>query len=103
METHTPTQLPKQNQPAPSRRPLLLLLGAALLLAPTGGRTEPEATADISQQIFDLMMHAPGTQPGYRVLHAKGIVCRGTFAPSSDAATISRAAHFHGAAVPVTV
>jgi catalase len=58
---------------------------------------------DLSQQIFDVLSQAPGVQPGHRVLHAKGIVCQGTFEPSSDAPKISRAAHFRGASVPVTV
>jgi catalase len=49
------------------------------------------------------MLQVPGTKPGYRVVHAKGIVCQGTFAPSKDAATLSKAAHFQGASVPVTV
>jgi len=49
----------------------LVVLG--LLLAGTG------STADISQQIAELMFHAPGTQPGYRPVHAKGIVCKGAF------------------------
>jgi|SRR5579859_6879296 len=58
---------------------------------------------DIAQQIFDIMANAHGVKPGYRPVHAKGIACQGTFAPSKDAATLSKAAHFQGASVPVTV
>ena len=55
------------------------------------------------QQIFDAMVHDPGTKPGYRVAHAKGIVCEGTFLSSTRAATLSKAAHFSGGSVPVTI
>jgi catalase len=44
-----------------------------------------------------------GDKPGYRVAHSKGIVCQGTFTPSNDAATLSKAAHLQGASVPITV
>jgi catalase len=49
------------------------------------------------------MVRAPGNTPGYRPVHAKGLVCQGTFAPSREATTLSKAAHFQGALVPVTV
>jgi len=58
---------------------------------------------DLAQQIFDLMVQLPGGKPGYRPVHAKGIVCQGTFAPSKDAATVSKAAHFQGPPVPIIV
>jgi catalase len=64
---------------------------------------ESPADKDIAQQIFDIMIRAPGGRPGYRPVHAKGIVCQGTFTPSADAATLSKAAHFQGASVPMTV
>jgi len=61
------------------------------------------ADKDLATQIFETMLQAHGTKPGYRPVHAKGIVCQGTFAPSRDAATLSKAAHFQGGSVPVTV
>src|ERR1017187_1239301 len=69
-----------------------------------GGGTAPKPPAgqDLAQQIFDLMVRAPGNKPGYRPAHAKGLVCQGKFAPSREAASLSKAAHFQGA-VPVTV
>jgi len=57
----------------------------------------------LAQQIFDTMIQLPGTNPGYRAAHAKGVVCEGTFAPSKGAAALSKAAHFQQASVPVTV
>jgi catalase len=62
----------------------------------------PSADKSLVQEIFDTMVQE-GAKPGYRVAHAKGIVCKGTFAPSKAAATLSKAAHFRGAPVPVTV
>ena len=49
------------------------------------------------------MLQVPGVKSGYRPVHAKGIVCQGTFTPLKDAATLSKAAHFQRASVPVTV
>ena len=64
---------------------------------------EDGAGKDVAQQIFDAMIHVAGDKPGYRPVHAKGIVCQGTFTPSGEAATLSRAAHFQGASVPINV
>jgi len=62
------------------------------------------ASADkFAREIFETMAKVPGTQPGHRIVHAKGLVCQGTFTPSREASTLSKAAHFAGPAVPVTV
>ena len=66
-------------------------------------RKQVQADKSLAEQIFDTMIQVPGTKPGYRAVHAKGVVCQGTFAPSKDAASLSKAAHFQGASVPVTV
>ncbi|HTB60886.1 MAG TPA: catalase family peroxidase [Polyangia bacterium] len=63
---------------------------------------EASVDQDLAQQIFDTLVQA-GAKPGYRVVHAKGIVCKGAFVPSKGAAALSRAAHFRRASVPVTV
>ena len=68
--------------------------------------TNPLNTAgidELARQIFETMLKISGDKPGFRVVHAKGIVCQGTFTPSREAAALSRAAHFSGPAVPVTV
>jgi catalase len=44
-----------------------------------------------------------GRHPGFRAVHAKGTVCRGTFTPSADAAAMTTAAHMQGGPVDVTV
>jgi catalase len=43
-----------------------------------------------------------GRHPGFRALHAKGSLFRGTFTASAQAAALTRAAHMQGAANPAT-
>lgn len=87
----------------------LFLLAGALLTAPVPEAQSQEVTVnsssdkELAHQIFETMLQAPGRKPDHRPVHAKGIVCEGMFAPSGDAAAISKAAHFHGAPVPITV
>jgi catalase len=61
------------------------------------------ADKSLAQEIFEAMAADAGTNLGYRVAHAKGIVCEGTFVPSAAAAKLSKAAHFRGGSVPVTI
>src|SRR5271167_2126995 len=44
-----------------------------------------------------------GVHPGFRPAHAKGILLKGTFTPSSEAASLTRAPHLHRNSTPVTV
>lgn len=78
---------------------IFLSLPSAALLSTAA----PQSEKDLAQQILDVMVQIPGNKPGYRPLHAKGIVCRGTFTATKDAVQLSRAEHFRGATVPVTV
>ena len=80
-----------------------LLVITALWAGVTCAADGQDGDKSLAQQIFDTMLQVPGTTPGYRTAHAKGIVCEGTFAPSKGAAALSKAAHFQGASVPVTV
>ena len=82
---------------------LTLKLLALAIIAPNHFYASPQADKDLAQQIFDTMVQLPGNKPGNRLVHAKGIVCQGTFAPSKDAAAVSQAGHFSGATVPVIV
>ena len=43
-----------------------------------------------------------GVHPGFRPAHAKGILLKGTFTPSSEAASLTRATHLHRNSTPVT-
>lgn len=57
----------------------------------------------LQRQAADAFIKAAGDVPGFRLAHAKGIVCLGTFEPTPDAAALSKAAHFRGGRVPVLV
>src|SRR5271169_1612502 len=58
---------------------------------------------DLSLQLVDALNALFGSHPGYRAVHAKGIVCQGAFRPAAAAASISRSPHLQQAPVPVTV
>jgi catalase len=55
----------------------------------------PEASIDAANQVF-------GRHPGYRALHAKGTLLKGTFTATPEAAALTRAVHMQGEPVPVT-
>src|SRR5215472_7737609 len=48
-----------------------------------------ELSNDLLAQ-FDTLF---GLHPGYRPVHAKGVMLTGTFTPSAEAATLTRAPH----------
>jgi len=54
-------------------------------------------------EAIDTTTEVFGAHPGFRALHAKGIVATGVFRPTVEAATLSRAAHLQGPDVPATV
>ena len=58
---------------------------------------------EVYEKLVDILSTIFGSHPGYRAIHAKGVVCEGTFTPSVAATSVSRAKHFQGGSVPVTV
>jgi catalase len=52
-------------------------------------------------EVFDKV--DGGVHPGFRPAHAKGILLRGVFTPSPEAASLTRAPHLHRNSTPVTV
>lgn len=54
------------------------------------------------QQAINAIHSYFGSHPGFRALHAKGTLLKGTFTPTGDAASLTRAAHMQGDVVPVT-
>ena len=42
--------------------------------------TDPE----IAEEIVDLVNSTYGRHPGYRAVHAKGVLCGATFVPTAD-------------------
>jgi catalase len=81
----------------------LAALVLALVIGQVSSTAQPQSDKSLAEQIFDLMVQLPGNKPGNRLVHAKGIVCQGTFTPTKGAAGLSRATQFSGPAVPITV
>src|SRR5258706_10255123 len=57
----------------------------------------------VIRQIVEAMRALAGPHPGFRPVHAKGLVCSGTFRASADAPRVVRAPHFTGQSVPTIV
>lgn len=64
------------------------------------GSTTP---ATIVAQLVEMQRALAGSHPGFRPVHAKGIVCSGTFRASPEARGVTRAPHFQGQSVPTTI
>jgi catalase len=60
-------------------------------------------SAVVSDLLDVLDKLAGGIHPGFRPAHAHGLMYAGTFTPSSEAATLTRAPHATQASTPVTV
>ena len=54
-------------------------------------------------QLVDTQRALAGSHPGFRPVHAKGIVCSGTFRASPDARRLTRAPHLQGQAIATTI
>jgi catalase len=54
-------------------------------------------------EIVETMRTLAGSHPGFRPVHAKGIVCSGTFRGAPQARDVSRAGHLQGQAVPTVI
>ncbi|MGA8143197.1 MAG: hypothetical protein WB987_04825 [Candidatus Acidiferrales bacterium] len=84
----------------------LRLLGLALAFFFAHGvlwAAPRQSQQDLAQEIYDTMAKIPRAKPATRPVHAKGIVCEGTFTASRAAARLSRTGHFQGEPVPVTI
>src|SRR6266513_2027703 len=57
----------------------------------------------LSEEILKQLEAMFGPHPGFRPVHAKGILLTGTFTPSSAAASLTRAQHAVQGSTPVTV
>jgi catalase len=76
------------------------LLAAALT---TGLTAAAHAQGTTASRTVDVMNQLWGKHPLTRANHAKGLVTEGSFTPSPEAATLSKAAIFAGAPVPIIV
>ncbi|MFL5288159.1 MAG: catalase family peroxidase [Rhodopila sp.] len=75
----------------------------AMLLSCAGAAGAWAQSASTAVQTVDTMNTLWGRHPHARANHAKGVVVEGMFTPTPDAAGLSKASIFAGAAVPVTV
>ena len=82
-----------------SRKVVAALVGFGLFL-PVVARAQDQPLAE---QLVNAFNKVFGVHAGFRANHAKGIVAEGHFNASPEAAGLSRAAQFSGAAIPVTV
>ena len=57
----------------------------------------------LPEQIVDAIHDINGRHEGTRAVHAKGVVCAGSFTPAPEAAALTRAAHMQGGPVRATV
>jgi catalase len=63
----------------------------------------PSESKSVPERIVDLMYKMAGSHPGFRPVHAKGLVCQGTFRASVEAPRMSRAEHLRGQPIPTTI
>jgi catalase len=59
--------------------------------------------ASLPEQIVDAIHDISGRHDGTRAVHARGVVCEGTFTAAPAAAELTRAAHMQGGPVRATV
>jgi catalase len=57
----------------------------------------------LSQQAIEAIHAVSGKHEGFRAVHAKGILCKGSFEATPEAAGLTRAPHMQGDPVDVTV
>jgi catalase len=54
-------------------------------------------------QLVETMRAIAGSHPGFRPVHAKGLVCTGTFRATPEARSVSRAVHLQGQPIPAVI
>ncbi len=57
----------------------------------------------VPEQIVDAIHDINGRHEGTRAVHAKGVVCAGTFTPTPEGASLTRAAFMQGGPIRATV
>ena len=62
-----------------------------------------EKLIQLGNDLLDQFNTIFSSHPGYRPAHAKGVLLTGTFSPSSEAASLTRAPHISRESTPVTV
>src|SRR3954470_15538717 len=57
----------------------------------------------LAEQLLEAFDTIGGLHPGFRPVHAKGVMCAGTFTPTAEASRLTRATHALRPSTPVTV
>jgi catalase len=57
----------------------------------------------LAEELLEAFDEVFGLHPGFRPAHAKGAMCTGTFTPSPQAATLTRAPHATRPSTPITM
>jgi catalase len=60
-------------------------------------------TEKLSQELVEALDNLFGLHQGFRPVHAKGVMCSGTFTPSKEAAALTRAPHVQVESTKVVV
>lgn len=58
---------------------------------------------NVIAQLVETMRALAGPHPGFRPVHAKGLVCSGTFQATPEARGVSRATHLQGQPIPTVI
>jgi catalase len=59
------------------------------------GEPRPAPHNPLADDVLAGLDQVFGTHPGFRAVHAKGLMCRGSFVPTPDAARLTRAPHLN--------
>ena len=62
-----------------------------------------EKVLTLSKELLDQFDKIFGYHPGFRAAHAKGIMLTGTFTPTAEAASLSKAPHLNRPSTPITM
>src|SRR5712691_3479589 len=84
----------------------MVMLRAPHKVLQPGRRPTMSGTATpgtVIAQLVETMRALAGSHPGFRPVHAKGIVCAGTFHGAPEARRVCRAPHLQGQAVPTVI
>lgn len=99
MTTSTKTHFTRAARSALSMTVLAAAVAGACMpvFAADAAPAAPAATTPIPQAAVEALNKiAGGPHPGYRANHAKGVLVMGTFTPTAEAATLSKAPHLNG-------
>ena len=66
-------------------------------------KTQSVPSNTLIKDLLDSLDQLFGLHPGFRPVHAKGVMCSGTFTPSPQAASLTRAPHANRDSTPVVV